>query len=98
MLLVLDVGNTNTVLGVFAKAAKAPLSEAESDAAETAKYELLVANWRETTKQSQTVDEYCVLFRNLFAMANLEAQGIRGIRISSLVPPLAYILRYVCRA
>src|SRR5438105_11361490 len=96
MLLVLDVGNTNTVLGVFAKAAKAPLSEAESDAAETAKYELLVANWRVTTTQSQTVDEYGVLFRNLFAMANLEAKGIRGIVISSVVPPLDSTLRQVC--
>jgi len=38
------------------------------------------------TRQSSTVDEYGVLFRNLFSMASLEASGIRGIVISSVVP------------
>jgi type III pantothenate kinase len=86
MLLVLDVGNTNTVLGVFARAAK------EGDAA----YERLVANWRVATSASETVDEYGVLFRNLFAMDNMEVKGIRGIVISSVVPPLDSTLRQVC--
>lgn len=95
MLLVLDVGNTNTVLGVFAKVAKvAPGSE--SDSTGVPHYELLVANWRVVTNTAQTVDEYGVLFRNLFAMANLEAKGIHGIVISSVVPPLDSTLRQVC--
>ncbi len=59
MLLVLDVGNTNTVLGVFAKAAR-------DGGGESQHYELLVANWRVATIATQTVDEYGVLFRNLF--------------------------------
>src|SRR5437588_1836769 len=92
MLLVVDVGNTNTVLGVFAKVAK---GEADSPASEALGYDL-VANWRLATVVSQTVDEYGVLFRNLFAMANLEAKGIRGIVISSVVPPLDSTLRQVC--
>ena len=98
MLLVLDVGNTNTVLGVFAKVAKVQASddEAESPAGETPKYRLLVAHWRVATNQTQTVDEYGVLFRNLFAMANLESKGIHGIVISSVVPPLDSTLRQVC--
>jgi type III pantothenate kinase len=37
-----------------------------------------------------------VLFRNLFSMAGLEAQGIHGIVISSVVPPLDPVLRQVC--
>ncbi len=61
-----------------------------------AAYERLVANWRVATIKTQTVDEYGVLFRNLFAMANLEAKGIRGIMISSVVPPLDSTLREVC--
>lgn len=61
-----------------------------------ARYELLVANWRVGTNASHTVDEYGVLFRNLFAMANLEPAGIRGIVISSVVPPLDSTLRQVC--
>ena len=93
MLLVLDVGNTNTVLGVFARVAKVhPGDEPESDG----RYERLVANWRVATVQTSTVDEYGVLFRNLFSMASLEASGIHGIVISSVVPPLDPVLRQMC--
>jgi type III pantothenate kinase len=93
MLLVLDVGNTNTVLGVFARVAKVHPGGAPD---ETPRYERLLANWRVATKQASTVDEYGVLFRNLFAMAGLEASGIHGIVISSVVPPLDPVLRDVC--
>ena len=93
MLLVLDVGNTNTVLGVFARASKVH-ADGEPDKAE--RYERLVANWRVATVQTSTVDEYGVLFRNLFSMAGLEAKGIHGIVISSVVPPLDPVLRQVC--
>jgi len=88
MLLVVDVGNTNTVLGVF---------ERSKDTAETApQYERLLANWRVTTSKTQTVDEYGVLFRNLFSMAHLEVGKVHGIVISSVVPPLDSVLRAVC--
>jgi type III pantothenate kinase len=96
MLLVLDVGNTNTVLGVFAKVAKVHPAADASEPAGAPKYELMVANWRVSTNQTQTVDEYGVLFRNLFAMDNLEVNGIHGIVISSVVPPLDSTLRQVC--
>jgi type III pantothenate kinase len=93
MLLVIDVGNTNTVLGVFARIAKVrPGSEPD----ESVRYEHLVANWRVATSRTSTVDEYGVLFRNLFSMAGLEAKGIHGIVISSVVPPLDPVLRQVC--
>jgi len=85
MLLVLDVGNTNTVLGVFSRATGDP-----------AHYDKLVANWRVATSRRGTVDEYGVLFRNLFSMAGLEAKEINGIVISSVVPPLDPTLRQVC--
>src|SRR5712691_3589069 len=93
MLLVLDVGNTNTVLGVFARVSKVQ-ADGEPDTPE--RYERLVANWRVATVQTSTVDEYGVLFRNLFSMAGLEAKGIHGIVISSVVPPLDPVLRQVC--
>ncbi len=95
MLLVLDVGNTNTVLGVFAKVARSAAAS-HSVEPESPRYELLVANWRVATVATQTVDEYGVLFRNLFAMGNLEAKGIHGIVISSVVPPLDSTLGQVC--
>jgi type III pantothenate kinase len=81
MLLVLDVGNTNTVLGVFAGDGRS------SD---------LAAHWRVATLQTQTVDEYGVLFRNLFAMADIKVAAIKGIIISSVVPPMDSVLREVC--
>jgi type III pantothenate kinase len=93
MLFVLDVGNTNTVLGVFACAEK---PQPAADSGDATHYDRLVANWRVATRQSSTVDEYGVLFRNLFSMANLEASGIQGIVISSVVPPLDPVLRQVC--
>jgi type III pantothenate kinase len=94
MLLVLDVGNTNTVLGVFARVAKANPGETADPG--QARYERLVAHWRVGTIYTQTVDEYGVLFRNLFAMVNLEVTGIHGIIISSVVPPVDSTLREVC--
>jgi len=80
MLLVLDVGNTNTVLGVFA----------------AGDHSVLAAHWRVATIQTQTVDEYGVLFRNLFAMADIKVAAIKGIIVSSVVPPMDSVLREVC--
>ena len=100
MLLVVDVGNTNTVLGVFAKpgtdSAAAPKSASKSERKIVPKYDRLAANWRVTTRASQTTDEYGVLFRNLFAMQGLEPKDIGGIVVSSVVPPLDSTLRRVC--
>lgn len=69
MLLAIDVGNTNTVLGVF-------------------RCKDLVAHWRLTTTRDQTVDEYGILTRDLFTLANLAASEIKGIMIASVVPSL----------
>ena len=85
MLLVVDVGNTNTVLGVY----QMNRSGSESDSR-------MVAHWRVATIKTQTVDEYGVLFRNLFAIEKIEAADVRGIVISSVVPPLDSTLREVC--
>jgi type III pantothenate kinase len=79
MLLVLDVGNTNTVLGLFKLAGGAPAE--------------LLANWRITTSRTYTVDEFGVLLRNLFALRGLEIGVVTGIAISSVVPPLDSMLR-----
>jgi type III pantothenate kinase len=84
MLLVLDVGNTNTVLGLYAP------EEAEADPRS------LLAHWRVATVASQTADEYGVLFRNLFAMKGMEARHVTGIIISSVVPPIDSTLREAC--
>src|ERR1035437_2617798 len=87
MLLVLDVGNTNTVLGVF---------QLKPDPQAAGNRGKLIARWRVSTAKTQTVDEYGVLFRNLFAMNGLEVSSVQGTVISSVVPPLDTTLRDVC--
>ncbi|MFY9646118.1 MAG: type III pantothenate kinase [Terriglobales bacterium] len=93
MLLVIDVGNTNTVLGVFARAPHRPGDDATTD---PQRYDRLLANWRVGSHLNRTVDEYGVIFRNLFSMDNLEVSDVAGIVISSVVPPLDSVLRQVC--
>ena len=89
MLLVVDVGNTNTVLGVYEMASvgfvKPPKAEPR-----------MIAHWRVATIKNHTVDEYGVLFRNLFAVEKIDAGDVRGIIISSVVPPMDSTLREVC--
>src|SRR5512146_904365 len=94
MLLVIDVGNTNTVLGVFARVAQVHESDGEPDA--DVRFARLVAHWRVGSHLARTTDEYGVIFRNLFAMDSLDVASIRGIVISSVVPPLDPVLRQVC--
>jgi len=87
MLLVMDVGNTNTVLGLYRLAdGSAP------DAVATE----LVANWRITTWPKLTVDEFAIRLRNLFGLKGLEIGVVDGIVISSVVPPMDPTLRQVC--
>jgi type III pantothenate kinase len=81
MLLALDVGNTNTVLGLYNLTPSQPAE--------------LVAHWRVTTHKNQTADEYGVLILSLFGMQKLDASSVTSVIISSVVPPLDPTLRRV---
>ncbi len=94
MLLVIDIGNTNTVLGVFKRVAH--VHAGEDPASESVRYERLVAHWRVGSHLTRTVDEYGIIFRNLFSIANLEVAGVHGIAVASVVPPLDPVVRQVC--
>src|ERR1017187_1867425 len=83
MLLALDVGNTNTVLGLY---------RLEGDKPE------LAAHWRVTTHRTQTVDEYGVFFVNLFEMHGMAPSQVTHIIIASVVPPVDSTLRQVCES
>ena len=102
MLLVLDVGNTNTVLGVYSRTPSPhpiPVPRVSGKLTPrpiTGEFQHLIANWRVVTQRASTVDEYGVLFRNLFAMAGVDFNAVTGIVISSVVPPLDPTLRQVC--
>src|SRR5580704_15713819 len=81
MLLALDVGNTNTKLGLYRLDSEPPA---------------LAANWRLTTHRTQTVDEYGALFLNLFNMKGIDPAQVKHIIISSVVPPVETTLRHMC--
>jgi type III pantothenate kinase len=85
MLLALDVGNSNTVLGLFTSA----------NETEPAR---LTADWRITTPYNQTADELAVLLQTLFVMRGLTLSVVTGVAISSVVPPLDATLRKVTEA
>ncbi|MGE5557692.1 MAG: type III pantothenate kinase [Bacillota bacterium] len=78
MLLVVDVGNTNVVLGLFHGAA-------------------LARDWRIATDRAKTVDEYGILFKNLFAEGGFTEGEVDGAVLSSVVPPLTMHLSEMCR-
>ena len=83
MLLALDVGNTNTVLGLYRLDGEKPE---------------LAAHWRVTTHRTQTVDEYGVFFVNLFEMHGMAPSQVTHIIIASVVPPVDSTLRQVCES
>ncbi|HEY0794761.1 MAG TPA: type III pantothenate kinase [Acidisarcina sp.] len=81
MLLAIDVGNTNTVLGLY-KLEKAPGT-------------YLIAHWRITTHRIQTADECGMNILNLFAMQGYRAAEVKSVIISSVVPTLDTTFRRV---
>jgi type III pantothenate kinase len=87
MLLVLDVGNTNTVLGLY--------RSSHEQVGVPPRFDQMVASWRVGTIRTNTADEYGVLFRNLFAMQKIDAAEVKALVISSVVPPLDSTLREV---
>jgi type III pantothenate kinase len=73
MLLAIDVGNTNIVLGVY---------RGEGEEAE------LVGDWRIRTDRDRTTDEHGMLVKELLAHAGLQLSAVRHVAISSVVPTM----------
>ena len=69
MLLAIDVGNTNIVLGVFDG-------------------KTLVQSWRLHTLRERTSDELGLLVDGLFSHSGVDRHRVKGIILSSVVPPL----------
>jgi type III pantothenate kinase len=107
MLLALDVGNTNTVLGLYRLEGDNPAATEPSNGADEpgiapvgpgqiAANPRLAGHWRVTTHRARTVDEYGVLFVNLFQMHGVSTSVVTHIIIASVVPPVDTTLRRVC--
>jgi len=73
MLLALDVGNTNVVLGFYRGRGR--------EAA-------LVASWRLGTDRARTADEYGALVQGLLSSQGLKNADVAHVAISSVVPPV----------
>jgi len=54
----------------------------------TFEYGKLTANWRLRTIHEQTADEWGVLLRGLFDLADIDVEKVDGIIIASVVPPI----------
>lgn len=78
MILVVDVGNTNIVLGIY-------------------EGKKLLHNWRISTNRGATADEYGILIDNLCKHQGMRLEGMEGVIISSVVPPLMFALESMCR-
>ena len=53
--------------------------------------------WRVTTDSKRTADEYGVFFAQLFASAELRAQDVQAVVLSSVVPKLDQTLTDACK-
>ncbi len=82
VLLVVDVGNSNTSLGLFDS------TDGGGD---------LTHHWRVGTHNQQTSDEVAIILRSLFTDSEREIGEVSDIIISSVVPPLVPIWERVCR-
>ena len=83
LLLVIDVGNTNTVLGLY------EIGHTGDDA--------LRAHWRVETNGNRTSDEYAIVLRQLMELEGLEMSEIESAIASSVVPPTLFGLRKFCQ-
>lgn len=52
----------------------------------------LLTHWRMSTDRQKTADEYAVLFKNLFDFQGLDMREVTAVVISSVVPPLNFVL------
>lgn len=78
MLLAIDVGNTNIVLGVF-----------DGDH--------LAQSWRLVTLRERTADEIGILVTHLFERSGIPLDSVKGIILSSVVPPLTGTMEEMAR-
>ena len=81
VLLVVDIGNTNTSLGIF------DYGGSEGS---------LAQHWRISTHREQTSDELSIIIHSLFEQEARGANQVTQIIISSVVPPLMPVWERAC--
>jgi type III pantothenate kinase len=84
MLLTIDIGNSNIVLGIY------PLPAGEGWPGDAP-----AVSWRLTTDRARTADEYRLLLCQLLADKGVAPSQIRGAALCSVVAPLGQIWQRV---
>lgn len=89
MLLVIDAGNTHTVVGLY---------DLDSHPAGTtrAAEDGLLDHWRISTDASRTSDEFAVMLQGFLSFRDVDLDDIDGVAVSSGVPRLTASLRELC--
>jgi type III pantothenate kinase len=82
LLLCVDIGNTNIVMGLYER-----LPEGAS----------LVTHWRIATDHQKMADEYAMLILDLFERSGQDPAAVQGVIIASVVPPLIAIFEKLSR-
>lgn len=54
-------------------------------------------HWRMETNRHRTEDEYAIQVKAFFSHVQISFEHIKGIIISSVVPPIMYVLEEMCR-
>jgi type III pantothenate kinase len=83
LLLAIDVGNTNMVLGVF------DLGQGQNAPP--------IRTWRVATARERTADEYGLTFQDMLRHQGMELSMVSEIAIASVVPPLHPVLETCCQ-
>jgi len=53
----------------------------------------LIKHWQVRADKEKTCDEYKILLLNLFSISKIDVSGVKGVIISSVVPPLTPVFR-----
>ena len=85
MLLAIDIGNTNIVLGMY---------EFTTDPHDPRKG--LRASWRLDTRASRTGDEYAAILWPLFSLAGMGFADVHAVIVSSVVPAAQFPIERLC--
>jgi pantothenate kinase type III len=105
VLLVIDVGNTETVIGLYARGDSDPALDPEESVGVGIGTERdpsaptgLTHHWRLSTVPSRTPDEHAVLLTQLLDLEGLDiATSVTGIAVSSSVPHVTGELRQMAQ-
>ena len=81
MLLAIDIGNTNIVLGLLELPNGSKKKSLEGE-------KKLIHCWRLSTFHDRTADEYSTLITSLFHQADISPKHVKGVALSCVVPPL----------